>query len=141
MKLKVTTATHARITIEVVHFIKEWRLHRGLSVEKLGKLCGVSGSMISQLERGKTTYTQRTLEAIAKALQVQTWQLLACKPDENRELWNIVLSSRPSPLQWSDFATSERPALEEMLNNNCDAAIKSARTMFAKGRRDKVEAD
>jgi len=47
--------------------------------------------MISQLERGKTTYTQSTLEAIAAALEVEPWQLLACyEPGCKADLWRVI---------------------------------------------------
>jgi transcriptional regulator with XRE-family HTH domain len=125
MKVSINRPTRVRITREVVHYVKEWRKHFGLSVDKLGEVAGISGSMISQLERGKTTYTQNTLEALAKAMHLQPWQLLACGPDENQELWRTVMnrSDRRALLDGVDEA--ELPVLEEMLNNNCEAAVKS----------------
>lgn len=134
MKLTVATPTRVRITREVVHHIKAWRKHLGLSVEALGEIAGVSGSMISQLERGKTTYTQNTLEALAGAMNLQPWQLLACGPEENAELWRVVmitterrhLTEAASPDRLSD--------LETMLLNNSDAAVKSWGSMQSPNR-------
>jgi len=135
MKLTIKKPTRVRITREVVHFVREWRKHQGLSVEKLGEIAGVSGSMISQLERGKTTYTQNTLEALAKAMKLQAWQLLACGPDENQELWRSVMS-RTGLFEGID--EEHHPEVEEMFNeiatNNCEAAIKSARGSFYRRR-------
>jgi len=80
-----------RIARPVVHYIKEWRKYRGYSLDSLSKLSAVSASMISQLERGKTTYTQSTLEAIAAALEVEPWQLLACaEPGCKADLWRVI---------------------------------------------------
>jgi len=80
-----------RVVRPVVHYIKEWRKYRNYSLDNLGKLSGISPSMISQLERGKTTYTQNTLEAIAAALEVEPWQLLACaEPGCKADLWRVI---------------------------------------------------
>lgn len=131
MKLTVSRPTHVRITREVVHFVKEWRKHQKLSVEALGEMAGISGSMISQLERGKTTYTQNTLEALARAMKLQPWQLLACGPDENAELWRTVMDHTGL---FIGIEEEDRPKVEEMFNemvtNNCEAAVKSARGLY-----------
>lgn len=136
MKVPISRPTRVRITREVVHYIKEWRKHFGLTVDRLGEIAGISGSMISQLERGKTTYTQKTLEALAHAMNLQPWQLLACGPDENQELWRTVMnrSDRRAMLEGVDAA--ELPVLEEMLNNNCEAAVKSWSALAAKKTRE-----
>lgn len=136
--IKIEGPTSLRIarreTIPVVHYIKEWRKHLGLSVDKLGEIAGISGSMISQLERGKTTYTQNTLEALARALNLQAWQLLACGPEENQELWRMVMNTPERRAIWSQISESDRPRMERLLTNNCeaacDAAVKTARSIF-----------
>ena len=140
MKLTVASTTRVRITREVVHHIKAWRKHMGLSVEALGELAGVSGSMISQLERGKTTYTQKTLEALACAMGLQPWQLLACGPDENAELWRIVMSSTERRDQMNGATETSIANLEEMLTNNSDAAVKSWGTMQGPRRPNNIDA-
>jgi transcriptional regulator with XRE-family HTH domain len=131
MKLVVATPTRVdvkeggRVTREVVHHVRAWRKHAGLSVEALAARCGLSGSMISQLERGKTTYTQRNLEAIATALGLQPWQLLACGPEENKDLWIAVANSPELRERLSNCNDAARADLVEMLNNNSDAAVQS----------------
>ena len=47
------------------HYIKEWRKHRGHTQEELAELLGITHSAISQLENGKTAYTQQMLESLA----------------------------------------------------------------------------
>ena len=114
---------YERITREVVHCIRAWRNHRKLTMEQLAELSGISAAMISSLERGKSAYTQSTLEKLAKALQVQPWQLLACEPDNDRELWNLVLSRGQNARTWSDFPPEERGRVEVLLNSMCDFAM------------------
>jgi len=84
-----TNRTHTngeRKLREVTHFIKQWRKHRKITVEELAKQAGMSASMISQLERGRSAYTQDTLEAVAKALDLKPSALLDRDPDDNAGL-------------------------------------------------------
>ena len=132
MKLTVNAPTNVRIKRGVNHYVKAWRLHRGLSVDKLGKLADISGSMISQLERGLTSYSQTTLEKLATALVVKPWQLLACGPEENRVLWESVLAVGSHGIQLDDYSTEDQTHIRRMLSNNCEAVAKSAGGMFTK---------
>lgn len=130
MKVKVKGQAVVRITREVVHFVKEWRKHQGMNLERLADLSGVSASMISQLELGKTSYTQNTLEALAAAMKLQPWQLLACGPDESRRLWQVVMNWTGDSEAFSGIAPEGERMFEEMLNNNCEAAAKTARCLY-----------
>lgn len=124
-KIKVVMKGPVKVRVhrDVVHYIKEWRQHRGLSVEALGKQAGISGSMVSQLERGATTYTQATLEKLSEALDVQPWQLLVYGPEQFKELAHGDPCA-PS-LIWETLPQSAWPMLREILTNNCEAAVKS----------------
>ena len=125
--------THpARAKHAVVHYIREWRNHRGLTVDGLGELAGISGSMVSQLERGRTTYTQTTLQKIAEALNVQPWKLLAAGPDEDERLWTVVLQSS-LPEIGLDLDEAGKHAVSALISNNYRAAIRSACTIYGKG--------
>jgi transcriptional regulator with XRE-family HTH domain len=65
---------------DVSHYIRAWRDARGLSTAQLADKAGLSSSAISQLELGRSSYTQQSLEKIAKAIGVEPWQLLAHNP-------------------------------------------------------------
>lgn len=52
------------------HPVKLWREHRGLTVEALAELAGISKAFLSQIENGKRQGTVKTLKALATALQV-----------------------------------------------------------------------
>lgn len=69
------------------HFIREWRKHRGLTLEQLAERVGLTHGAISQLERGETNYTQPTLEAIAEALDCEPADLIMRRPDS--PTWSI----------------------------------------------------
>lgn len=92
MKYHIREDTRLRAIYPVSHFIREWRQYRGLSIEQLANKVELSTSMISQLERGKSGYTQSTLEKVALALDCEPWQLLACEnPGEGADMWRIAL--------------------------------------------------
>lgn len=61
-------------------FIKQWRKFRDLSQETLGERIGVTAGNLSQIEQGKTSYTQPMLEALADALRCDPAELLMRDP-------------------------------------------------------------
>jgi len=69
-------------------FIREWRQHRGLTLEKLAARVDMTSSHLSMLERGQRGYTQETLEHIADALQTTSASLLMRLPGED-EIWTV----------------------------------------------------
>lgn len=60
--------------------LREARRARGLSLEAVAKLSGVSRSMVSQIERGESSPTVATLWNLTQALQVDFAGLLEGKP-------------------------------------------------------------
>jgi len=74
------------------HFIREWRKHRGLTLERLAERIEVTHGAISQLERGLVNYTQPMLEALASALSCEPSDLLRPPPiDAENELAAYVM--------------------------------------------------
>lgn len=57
------------------------RLERGLRIEQLSQLSGVSRAMISRVERGETSPTLPIASRIAKGLGVSLSHLLGAQPD------------------------------------------------------------
>lgn len=56
--------------------VRELRKARGLTVQQLADLAGLSKSYMSELETGKKTANARRIEQIAKALSVRPFELL-----------------------------------------------------------------
>ncbi len=56
--------------------VKSLRNDKELSQEKLGELCNFHPTFISMIERKQRNVTISTIEIIAKALDVQTYELL-----------------------------------------------------------------
>jgi transcriptional regulator with XRE-family HTH domain len=76
-KGKILSSAATRPVRAVTHHLRAWRKKKGMIVTELAEGAQLTGSMISQLERGRTSYSQNSLEAIARALDVDTWELLA----------------------------------------------------------------
>jgi len=56
--------------------LKQERLKRNMSQERLGFKAGVSRNFISMIERGERNLTITKLHDIAKALELEAWELL-----------------------------------------------------------------
>ncbi|WP_414706435.1 helix-turn-helix domain-containing protein [Pseudomonas sp. UBA800] len=51
--------------------IREARIFRGLTLEKLGSECGVHHSQLSRIEQGRMVRVSKNLEAICTFLQIE----------------------------------------------------------------------
>lgn len=66
--------------------LRNARKARGLSLDGVAKLSGVSRSMVSQIERGESSPTVATLWNLTQALQVDFAGLLEDRPDAGMEI-------------------------------------------------------
>lgn len=76
-------------------FIRQWREHRGLTLERLADRVGMTAGNLSQLERGNQGYTQNTLEGLANALQTDVASLLMRNPADSEGLWSLWDKAEP----------------------------------------------
>jgi transcriptional regulator with XRE-family HTH domain len=79
--------------------LRALRAQRGWSLEKLSRICGVSRSMLSEIERGEANPTVAVALAIARALGVSLDELVA--PRDERDL-HIIRSDNTQYLYRSD---------------------------------------
>lgn len=66
-------------------FIREWRKHRRLSLDRLAPRIPMAVSSLSRVERGVQPYSQPMLEAIAEALGCAPADLLMRNPLEEAD--------------------------------------------------------
>lgn len=57
--------------------IRELRLHRNLTLKEMAILTDLSVSFLSDVERGRTTPSLRTIETLASAFQISVTDLLS----------------------------------------------------------------
>lgn len=69
--------------------LKQWRKFRGLSVEKLAELSGVSPGQISLLEQNKAGYSDESLVKLADALQCTRGEILDVDPMKGRPILSL----------------------------------------------------
>lgn len=77
-------------------FIRQWREHRGLTLEQLADRVEMTSSYLSMFERGQRGYTQNTLEALAEALQTDAASLLMRDPTDDDAVWSIWDQAKPA---------------------------------------------
>ncbi len=66
--------------------IQERRMQMGLSLRELAARAGVTASFLSQVERGQSNPSLKTLQAIARTLNVPIFYLLVDDSSENHHL-------------------------------------------------------
>ena len=77
------------------HYIREWRHHRGLTLEQVAERMDMTPSHLSMLERGQRGYTQDTLEAMAAALRTDVGSLVKRDPSDPDDIWAIWDKAKP----------------------------------------------
>ena len=70
-------------------FVREWRIHRGLTIEQLADRVDMTEGYLSMFERGQRGYTQNTLEALADALQTDAASLIMRDPSQPDAIWSV----------------------------------------------------
>lgn len=70
-------------------YLREWRKHRGLTIEKLAEIVNRSKGYLSHIERGEKRYNQDLLEELSHALGCEPADLLGRDPDDGATVWQI----------------------------------------------------
>lgn len=81
------------------HYVREWRKFRGLTQERLAERTPFTTGAISQLETGRTKYTQDMLEALAEALQCTPADLLMRDPLREGAVWSLEDHLKQVPIE------------------------------------------
>ena len=89
-----------------VTYIRQWRQHRGLSLDQLADRVPMDKSNLSKVERGILPYNQEMLERLADALMTDPAILLMRNPADTSAIWSI----------WDQASTGERAQIESVAN-------------------------
>lgn len=74
----------------VPNFLKQWRIHRKLTQEKLGEMANLTSSSISQIEHGKQGFSAESLLNLCGALDCTPAELLAHDPTRPDSFWPLL---------------------------------------------------
>jgi transcriptional regulator with XRE-family HTH domain len=96
--------TDSNLNRRIADRVRELRDARGLSLDALAGLCGVSRSMISLVERGESSPTAAVLEKLAAGLGVTLASLFDAPAAESRPPGGPVSRRSDQPL-WKDPAS------------------------------------
>jgi transcriptional regulator with XRE-family HTH domain len=83
-------SSNHEITLRLASRLKDERKEKGLSLDALAKLSGVSRSMLSQIERGESSPTVASLWNLTRALNVDFAELLDEKADACGPILDVV---------------------------------------------------
>lgn len=95
-------------------FIRQWRTHRGYSLDKLAGMVPMDKSNLSKVERGMLPYNQEMLERLAEALMTDAASLLMRDPTRADAIWTL----------WDRASAGERQQIEAV----AEALIKARHT-------------
>ena len=76
-------------------YIRQWRKHRGLSLERLADRLHTTHATLSRIERGRQPYNQALLEALADALGCEPADLLMRDPLDPEAPWSLWEKLKP----------------------------------------------
>lgn len=77
------------------NFVREWRVHRGYSLERLSGMIGMDKGNLSKVERGLYPYNQEMLENLADALLTDPASLLMRDPSAHEAIWSLWDQAKP----------------------------------------------
>lgn len=101
-------------------YLKEWRLHRGLSQDELAARVETSKGYLSQIERGERPYSQHWLEAFAAALEISPQDLIGRPPPSRPGSRDKGLSDRGR--RFGDAAAGPQAPFDAEIMATCIAA-------------------
>jgi transcriptional regulator with XRE-family HTH domain len=70
-------------------FIRQWRQHRGYSLDQLAERVPMDKGNLSKVERGLLPYNQELLERMAEALGTDPASLIMRDPSDSAAVWSI----------------------------------------------------
>lgn len=101
-------AQPSEITDRLASRLRDERAARGLSLEALAQLSGVSRSMLSQIERGESSPTVASLWHLTRALGIDFSELLDAAPGEGSPILELHRADQVPVIERKDSQTSIR---------------------------------
>ena len=87
------------------HFIREWREYRGLTQERLASRLDITKGALSNIETGKSGYTEPMLKALSYALNCDPADLIMRDPTKEDAIWSV----------WDQVPSVENPRVIRLI--------------------------
>lgn len=71
------------------HFLRQWREHRGKTLEDVGEAVGMSHAQLGRIERRLQKYNQELLEALAELYGTDPASLIMRNPTKEDAMWSL----------------------------------------------------
>lgn len=78
------------------NFLRQWRKHRGLTLETVGAEVGMTGPNLGRVEKGEIPYSQDLLEQLADLYGCEIADLLVRDPTDPEGMWSIWDRAKPA---------------------------------------------
>jgi transcriptional regulator with XRE-family HTH domain len=92
-------------------FLRQWRKHRGLTLETVGAEIGMDGTNLGRIEKGQVPYSQDLLEQLADMYGCEIADLLVRDPTDPEGMWSIW--ERAQPAQRNQIAAVAKALIGE----------------------------
>lgn len=91
------------------HRVREERLSRGLSIERLAELAELTPSFLGSIERGERKLSVLSLDKLSKALKTHPTVLMSAQGKKTSPAWErkilFLIQSQPDKIKESMFRT------------------------------------
>lgn len=87
------------------HFLRQWRKHKGYTLEQVAERIGTTHATLSRIERGKLPYNQQLLELLADAYGTDEASLIMRDPSSADAFWSL----------WETLAPAEKIQAVEVI--------------------------
>lgn len=77
------------------HFLREWREFRNKTLVQVAEHLHMTHGTLSKIERGKTPYNQKLLEALADLYMCEPADLIVRDPSEQIDIWTVWQHAKP----------------------------------------------
>lgn len=77
------------------HFLREWRKHRGKTLEQIADALHMTHGNLSKIERGLVPYTQDLLERLAELYRCDVPDLIMRDPSDPQGIWSVWDNAKP----------------------------------------------
>ena len=101
--------------------LKTARTNLRITRAKLAEFAGISVPYLADIERRRTWVSDKTLENLANALNLEPWELICAEPKNQKE--KTQKSTKENRKQMAELVTGKKDILRKTLENTMEDLI------------------